>query len=407
MLINYKIFSKEFLFTALLSCQFLMAQTPAAAQLAKDNTSFAVDLYIQLKSKDGNLLFSPYSISTALAMTYAGAKGDTEQQMAKTLRFSLSQTQLHNTFKELESTVNAVQKSGDIELSIANSLWPQLDYPFLKSYLALIENNYSAKITPLDYHQHTEASRNTINSWVESKTNNKIKELIAPGLLDASTRLVVTNAVYFKGKWILPFSKSMTNDETFHISPNHPAKVPMMHQKEYFGYLETKDLQVLAMPYMGKQISIMIILPRKADTLENIEKQLTADKIAEWKTALRSTQVEVTLPKFKFTSMFMLNESLYKMGMRDAFSEKANFAGMNGKPHDLYISAVIHKAFIELNEEGTEAAASTAVVMAKTMAPMPSPIAPSVFKADHPFAFVIYENTTDTVLFMGKVSDPK
>ncbi len=367
------------------------------------NTAFALDLYAKLKTTDGNLFFSPYSISTALAMTYAGARGDTATQMAKVLHFPAAQDRLHPAFAALESNLKAIQKKGKVRLDVANSLWPQQKYPFLPEYLSLLKRYYGTSVTPLDYVNAPEAARKTINDWVERKTNRKITDLIQPGMLTALTRLVLANAVYFKGKWTDPFDPSGTSDQPFHLSTNKDVMCRLMLHEGDYAYNETPDLQALALPYVGDDLSMIILLPRKTDGLSALESELTPAKLTEWVGPLAERKVDVFLPKFKFTRGFSLEKTLAAMGMTDAFSFKADFSGMDGRTNWLFISEVVHKAFVDVNEEGTEAAAATVVVIAENA--MPESI-PAVFRADHPFLFLIRDRHTGSILFMGRVMDP-
>jgi serpin B len=365
------------------------------------NTAFALDLYGKLRAQEGNLFLSPYSISTALAMTHGGARGETEAQMAKVLHFDLPQEQLHSAFATLEAGLSGVQKKGKVKLAVANSLWPQKGYAFLPEYLDLCKIQYGTAITPLDYAGAGETARKTINDWVEDKTNKKITDLIAPGVLNALTRMVLVNAIYFKGDWASQFKADATQKQPFHISASQTVEAPLMHQKREFGFSENNDLQVLELPYSGDDLSMIVLLPRKTDGLAGLEAKLTVQNLAAWTGKLHRQKVEVFLPKFKMTAQFSLNEKLSALGMTDAFTGKADFSGMTGN-RDLYISAVIHKAFVEVNEEGTEAAAATAVVMAARSMPRPSP----VFRADHPFLFLIRDNATGSILFLGRITDP-
>ena len=374
--------------------------------ITASNTEFASDLYAKLRSQDGNLFFSPYSISTALAMTYGGARGETAKQMAQTFHFDLPDNQLAPAFGALANSLNAVQSKGQVRLAIANSLWPQAGYPFRQDYLDLCEKYYGASIQPVDYAGNTEGARKTINTWVERKTMDKIVDLLKPGTLNQTTSLVLVNAIYFKGNWVHKFKPEATRDAPFHVSPETTATAPLMHQTDDFGYAEFPDLQVLELPYLGNDVSMVVLLPRDADGLGKLEEQLTAPKLAAWTAALKSQKVQVFLPKFKATSQFSLGGTLAEMGMPDAFVyPKADFSGMDGT-HNLYISDVIHKAYVDVDEQGTEAAAATGVLMragaiARPMAPIP------VFRADHPFLFLIRDNRTGSVLFLGRVTDPK
>jgi serpin B len=369
--------------------------------LVEGNTAFALNLYSKLKETEGNLFFSPYSISTALALTYAGARENTEKQMAEVLCFTLDQKRLHPAFASIEARLKAIQKKGDVQLSVANALWPQKDYVFLEDFLELTKKNYGAIITPLNYKSAHEAARITINKWVEQKTNDKIKELIKKGILDPLIRLVLTNAIYFKGNWADRFDKKLTEDAMFHLLPGKSIKVPMMNQKQKFGYAEHENLQILELPYVGEELSMLVLLPKKVDGLTELENKLTADNLKKWTRHLGEREVWVFLPKFEMTSAFRLDKTLASMGMPDAFSMNADFSGMDGT-QKLNISAVIHKAFIAVDEQGTEAAAATGVVIGVKSLPQPAP----VFRADHPFMFLIRENISNSILFFGRVVDP-
>ena len=369
--------------------------------LVDGNTKFAFDLYAKLKEKEGNLFFSPYSISTALAMTYAGARGNTEKQMAEVLHFILKDDSLHSAFLELQTQLNAVQEKGEIELSIANSIWGQEGYDFLKEFLDIINEYYQGKVKLVDFIEACENARNQINEWVEQKTKDKIKELIKPGILNPLTRLVLVNAIYFKGKWEKEFEKKLTKDTPFWLTPEDSIHCPMMQQKGSFNYCENDSLQILELPYLGDDLSMIVLLPREVDGLKKLENCLTIDNLNKWMN-VSYQEIKVYLPKFKITSGFSLGKTLYDMGMTDAFIPyKADFSGMNGSK-ELFISKVIHKAFVDVNEEGTEAAAATAVVMLKAVAPKQ----PIVFRADHPFVFLIRDNHSGSVLFLGRMVDP-
>ncbi len=372
-----------------------------ARTLIEGNTAYALDLYQQLRQEDGNLFFSSYSISTALAMTYAGARGVTEAQMADVLHFLLPQEALHPAFARLEALLRDIQAGGDVQLSVANALWPHVDYPFLDSFFDLVKVNYGVSLTAVDY-RDPEAARQQINAWVEQETNEKIQDLIPPDIINTLTRLVLTNAIFFKGNWASQFEKASTRDADFSLLSGKRVTVPMMAQKLECGYGESDDLQILELLYVGGALSMIVLLPRTVDGLAALEARLTPDALEHWTKRLWETRVEVFLPRFKLSAAFRLDEVLKAMGMTDAFDEgRANFAGLDGKAM-LCITAVLHKAFVDVNEEGTEAAAATAVVMGLRSMPPPSP----VFRADHPFLFLIRDNATGSILFLGRVVDP-
>jgi serpin B len=362
------------------------------------NIGFALDLYQELRKAEGNLLFSPYSISTALAMTYAGARGRTESQMAQALCFLLDQEQLHPAFAWLETRLSQVEQKGRVQLSVANSLWPQKGSVLVDEFLVLTERYYGVRITAVDY-GNTEAARQRINTWVEGKTDDKIKDLIPPGLLSPFTLLVLVNAIYFKGDWASQFDERLTHEAPFWVTPNEQVQVMMMTQKQEFNYAEADGLQMLELPYAGEDLSMLVLLPGEIGGLATLEDRLTVDNLNRWTKLLRKMEVQVLLPRFEVTLPFRLDDKLKSMGMVDAFSGGADFTGM--AQGQLFISAILHKAFVMVNEEGTEAAAATAVVMDRAVPP-PLP----TFRADHSFLFLIRENATGSILFLGREVDP-
>jgi serpin B len=376
------------------------------AAVVKGANDFALELYAQLRGEDGNLFFSPYSISTALAMTYAGARGQTADEMAKTLHFPTDPERLHPTLAVLIREMNDPGKPRGYRLSVANALWGQKGYAFRNDFLKLVRDNYDAGLNELDFHTATEAARQTINAWVEKQTQDKIKELLQPGILDADTRLVLTNAIYFKGDWVYQFEQKLTQEGDFHVSGRQSVRAPLMNmvnEKGTFKYLKGDGFRALELPYSGKHLSMVLFLPEKVDGLTEFEKGLTAAKVNASIAKLQPTyEVRVTLPKFKMTREFKLKDVLMKMGMRRAFEPgEADFSGMTGS-RDLFLSAVVHKAFVHVNEEGTEAAAATAVVTKPTAVLRDPPI----FRADHPFLFLIRDNRSGSILFLGRVANP-
>lgn len=373
----------------------------AVGPLVTGNTEFALALYQALRTKPGNLFFSPYSISTALAMTYAGARGRTALEMAHALRFRLPPEALHPAFSQLNARLSDIGQKGHVRLKVANALWPHLAYPFLKPFLALTRHYYDTQITPVDYGD-AEAARGIINAWVEEKTEQKIKNLIPEGVLNALTRLVLVNAIYFKGIWASQFDQNRTDDAPFWVSPHGQVQAPLMQQQTEFRYGEVDGLQILELPYVGEDLSMILLLPAEIDGLAALEARLTSSNLAKWTQKLWAREVQVFLPRFKMTYSVSLRETLQAMGMVVAFdATKADFSGMDGTDQ-LYISAVLHKAFVAVNEEGTEAAAATTVVVEARSAPLPPPI----FRADHPFLFMIRENSTGAVLFLSRVANP-
>ena len=371
--------------------------------LVEGNTAFALQLYGTLRITEGNLVLSPYSISSALAMTYAGARGETARQMEQTLHFDQTRTDLHPLFGRLDTALKAAR--GDNELNIANSLWPQKKYPFRQEFLRLLKQDYGATVTPLDYEGQAEQARVMINQWVDDKTRHKIAEIIGPGVLNDLTRMVLVNAIYFKGTWATKFRESATQPDNFYPQPDTTITVPFMHMRGQFSYGENDQLQLVALPYVGRQLEMIILLPRSRDGIGQLEKALTVASLSAWTSGMRNQQVDVALPKFKMSSGFGLGNTLRALGMKDAFDmDRADFSGMDGRTHWLYISAVLHKAYIDVNEKGTEAAAATAVSVASLALRVEEPA--REFRADHPFLFLIRDSTTGSILFMGRVAKP-
>jgi serpin B len=386
------------------------------------NNEFALNLYQRLRGEEGNLFFSPYSISTALAMTYAGARGQTASQMAEVLCFpvesgraeqsapksglpaELDSQQFASAFGTLVKDLNAKGRKGAYQLAVANALWGQKGYGFLGQFMDFVEKHYGGRLNEVDFAGVTEAARQTINAWVEKQTNDKIKNLIARGVLDSMTRLVLTNAIYFKGDWASQFDKDRTQQNApFTLSDGGKVNVPMMNQQERFRYMETETFQGLELAYAKDELSMIVLLPKDVNGLGALEKSITQKNLSQWLGRLGKREVVVFLPKFKLTSQFRLASVLKAMGMTDAFSRSADFSGMDGK-RDLFISAVIHKAYVDVNEEGTEAAAATGVTMRLTSVGPGG--RPPVFRADHPFLFLIRDNRSGSILFIGRVMNP-
>ncbi len=373
--------------------------------LVKGNNQFAFDLYGKLRAQPGNLFFSPFSISTALGMTYAGSRGQTAEEMAKTLHFTLDRPQLYGGFAQLVTQFRG-QHNEDrpYQLDVANALWGQEGYHFLPPFVDICRKDFGAAVKEVDFQKQSEQARQTINAWVEKQTHDKIKDLLAPGVLDESTRLVLTNAIYFKSHWEHTFSEMATRKEVFHVSAEQKADdVPLMHQKRNFDYFENGALQALELPYQGHDLSMTVLLPKQVEGLAELENALTPASLAEIQNKLRPFEVDVSLPRFKVTSEFTLNRTLADMGMSLAFSQSADFSGMSERDK-LYLSAAVHKAYVAVDERGTEAAAATGIAVGLVALPAPRPKA--VFRADHPFAFVIRDRATGSVLFMGRLVKP-
>lgn len=372
--------------------------SPELKAIVNGNNRFACDLYSRLRAEKGNLFFSPNSISTALAMTYGGARADTEKQIADVLHFDLAQDQLHQAFSALRNRLNVDDK--DVEVRVANRLWGQTGYQFLPAYLQLTKNRYGAELGEVDFTHQTEAARQAINTWVAEQTKDKIRDLIPAGVLNELTRLVLTNAIYFKGKWESQFKEKATKNLPFHTSTDAKTDVPMMHQTHEFKYAVVDNLQIIELPYVGNRLSMLVLLPKEVDGLQSLEEKLTQANLDKWTATLHEQEVGVHLPKFTMSSEFSLNDVLQAMGMTAAFAQTADFSGMNGKK-DLHLSAVVHKAFVDVNEEGTEAAAATAVTVETK-----SDRTTTTFRADRPFVFLIRDGQTGSILFMGRLASP-
>ena len=376
------------------------------ATLVEGNSAFAFNLYQALREGDGNLFYSPYSISLALAMTYAGAQGETAQQMADTLQFVLPQDRLHPAFNDLDLELSrrgegAEGKDGEgFRLNIVNAIWGQKDYEFLSDFLDLLAENYGAGLRILDFASAPEESRITINNWVSDQTEGRIEDLIPQGLINALTRLVLTNAIYFNAAWQYPFEEDMTEDGPFYLLDGGEVTVPMMRQTELLGYAEGDGYQAVELPYDGGELSMIILLPQ-AGQFETFEGSLDAQQVDEIIGRLEHRQVTLAMPRFEFESSFGLREALVAMGMPVAFSGDADFSGMTGN-RDLFIAEVIHKAFVSVDEAGTEAAAATAVVMPTAMPPEEL----IEVTVNRPFVFLIHDIETGAILFIGRVVNP-
>lgn len=384
--------------------------------LVDGNTAFAFDLYGVLKDKEGNLFYSPYSISQALAMTYAGARGETGTQMADALEFRLAQDRLHYNFNALDMELasrgeGAAGKDGEgFRLNVVNAIWGQAGFEFLNEYLDTLAENYGAGLRILDFINETEQSRVTINDWVSDQTEQRIKDLIPPGVIDALTRLVLTNAIYFNAAWENPFDEDATSDGDFHLLDGNTVTVPMMHQSESLGYFALKfpssqfpppDIyiyQAVELPYDGHELSMVIVMP---DDFTSFEALLSGEMVTGIVDSLQYQEVVLTMPKWEYDYEAGLKDALSSLGMSQAFTANADFSGMDGR-RDLYIQDVLHKAFVAVDEAGTEAAAATGVVVGVTSAPAE----PVVFTLDRPFIYFIRDIETGAILFVGRVVDP-
>jgi serpin B len=378
-------------------------QTADPAALVRGNTRFALDLYAKLCAESqGNVFCAPQSISTALAMTYAGAHGETERQMARTLHFDLGQDKLHAAFGALAEALSLEGTEGRDQSTLvtANRLWGQEGERILPSFLEVVRTHYGGGFETVDFRAAAESARLAINAWTAAQTADRIKELFQEGEIDAATVLVLVNAVHFKGTWWIRFDPQRTRNRDFHVRGQEAATVPMMNLTGDFGYFESDLLQAVSLPYDGKRLEMVVLLPAARAGLADLEAALTAENLERWLGQLRKQTVQVSLPRFATRSRFELSRTLAEMGMPAAFSGAADFSGINGRPHDLFISLVVHEAFVEVNEQGTEAAAATGVTMKRGGRPL-------TFLADHPFIFLIRDSESGSVLFLGRIVRPE
>jgi serpin B len=375
--------------------------------LVNSNTNFALNLYKQLKSNDSNIFYSPVSISEALAMVYAGARNDTEKQMMTTLSFTLTQDKLHPAFNSLDTALNSRGvgakgiNGGPFRLHIVNAIWGQQDFTFLSPFLDTLAQNYGAGLRTLDFVTAPDTARVTINDWVSNQTEQKIKDLIPQGAITTLTRMVLTNAVYFNASWLNQFKPANTRNQDFNLLDGSKVNVPMMNQTESFGYASGSGYQAVDLPYDGNELTMLVLLP-DAGKFNSFGSSLTSQQLNSIIQGLKPGEVKLTMPKFTFESSFGLKEVLSKMGMPVAFTSDADFSGMDGNT-DLYISDVVHKAFIAVDETGTEAAAATGVIMSASAAPVTT----TIVTLDRPFIFFIRDVQTGTIVFMGSVVNPK
>lgn len=375
----------------------------AMPEVVKAINLFGLDIYQQLGHESGNIFYSPLSLSTALAMTLEGARKETARQMSQVLHLLMTDEQRRQGMARLRELTNRPDRKS--QLYQANALWVQKNFQLLKSYLETIASFYDGQATNVDFVSRREEARRMINDWTAEKTAGKIKDLIPPGVLNPLTQLVLTNAIYFRGLWLLPFDPKATLPGKFYLADGGQVEVPLMRltgERARFPYLENEDWQILEMLYEGKDLSMLILLPRKND-LAAVEKKLTLETLEAWKKELREERVDVYLPRFKMETKYLMRDKLEALGMPIAFSTQADFSGIDGQ-QDLFIQQVIHQAFVEVNEEGTEAAAASGVLVGRTAY---VPEKKFIFRADHPFVFFIQEKTSGVILFMGRLVDPR
>ncbi len=374
----------------------------AAPAVAASN-AFAGDLYGALRAQEGNLFLSPASISIGLAMGEAGARGETEAEMARTLHLPPNTPAIHDAFGALVRLLK--QRELNSELQTMNTLWSQKGFVFFDTYMRVVKDLYSAQAFEADFIGSANSARRLINNWTAEQTNDRIRNLLPAGLLDSYTRMVLVNTIYFKARWTTEFTKANTEDAPFHLTPDQTVQIPMMHQKGTYRYGENETMQLLEKTYAGGCIAMTILLPRAVDGLPALERQFSAEALQDWLSQSSESNAEMALPCFRIESSFSLSDTLIALGMPLAFSTKADFSGISDDERGLYLSAVVHKAYIEVDEEGTEAASATGGVYACAIsAPKMDP--PKVFNADHPFLFVIRETRTGAIIFLGRVMNP-
>jgi serpin B len=351
--------------------------TPAAEAV----NEFGMDLYAELRSEEGNLFFSPYSVFAAMALVYPGAGGETEEQLRNSLHVPSEVRSLYEGLADLRKGLTDSSGTGGEILKVANALWGEKGMRFLTDYTSLIEKYFGEALRSIDFAGDPRKTAGIINQWVDEETQGKIRQVLSPGLIDAQTRLIITNAVYFKGPWLHPFKEELTTDEPFTLAGGSQVIVPMMQQTKRFGYLEREGFQVLEIPYAGERLSMIVVLPRDPEALERVEEALTMPDFAAWMAGLNRQTVSIFLPKFRVTSECSLKPVLENLGIADAFSvDKADFSNMVAE-NSVHLDEVVHKAFVEVNEQGTEAAAATAAILRKKNGDTD----PVVFLADRPF----------------------
>ncbi len=374
------------------------------SELVSGNTAFALALYQQLFQDDSNLFCSPYSISLALAMTYAGARAETAAQMAEALRLGLPAHELHLALRTLQAALSSrglnLDEGQRFQLHVANALWGQAGYRFDQAFLDVLAENYDAGMRLLDFAKQPDDSRKVVNEWVEEQTEEKIKDLLPKGSIDALTRLVLTNGIYFNASWLYPFNEGFTRDESFFLADGRQVSVPTMHRQARFGYAEGSGYQIVQLLYAGGELSMLVILPA-AGTLENLVRSLDVSRLEAMADSISNRELALYMPRFTYEASFQLKDPLSALGMGQAFTAQADFSGMTGKK-DLFISDVFHKAFVAVDEEGTEAAAATAVVVGQTAMPMEA----LEVRINRPFLYLIRDEVSGTILFLGQVANP-
>jgi serpin B len=371
--------------------------------LAESNNLFSIDLFKQIQARSENLIFSPYSIGTVLAMIYSGSGGTTAAEMSEVLYFP-RQGLLDPVELGMRESILAADTMPGTDLRLANAIWAQEDFSFLPSYLTRVEKYYDAPLTLLDFTEtsNREESRKRINQWVGEKTNNRIQDLIQPGILDASTRLVLTNAIYFNGGWMFPFDKGATSSSLFHVSKHESIQADFMHQTRSYPYYEDEEIQAISLPYKDSRMALVVILPRSIEGWRMISQVISYERINLVTSEMRTREVQLALPKFTSVLQINLRQELTAMGMGTAFSRHADLSGMTGEKN-LFVDEVIHKAFIEVDEQGTEATAATAAIIGLKSSLRDEPV---TMNADHPFVFFLLDQQTGCIIFTGRLVKP-
>jgi len=363
------------------------------------SNNFAFTFFSKILGQDkGNVFFSPYSISSLFSMVYEGARGKTADQIQSVFHF-ISDDAMRKSNAKAENT--NLSSSPLYKLDLANAIWVQDDYHIIPSYIDILQQYYNSNVTNLDFKTNPDDSRKTINIWVENKTNQKIQDLLPEGSVNQNTRVVLTNAIYFKGNWTNQFLATDTQNENFTTSDKNVVTVSMMSTFASFPYYEDDKLQILQMPYQGDRLSMIVLLPKDSN-IQSLDDTLSPEQMHKWSLELVSTPVKVYMPKFSLDTKYILNDKLGSMGIRDAFDPNAaDFTSITGNK-DLSVSMAVHQAYLRVDERGTEAAAATGIIFQTTS----MPIYKDVFRADHPFVFMIYDKQTDLILFLGQVTDP-
>ena len=402
--------TRMILFSALLLTLGLSALPPIAeaagpapeASAAAAVNRAAFGLYRLLSPSRVNFCFSPYSVTTVFAMTYAGARTETAEELERAFAFDEN---IHASYSHLLHLI-ASPPPGAGELVSANSVWPQSGYRLLAPYRKILQDNYASLPTSLDFEKYPERARTTINEWVMEKTRERIKDLLPSGTIDSDTRMVLVNAIYLKAPWLEPFREGATEMKPFRTQ-NGEVLAPTMHKREFLSYAESDRFRAVRIPYRQRMFSMTVLLPKEEDSLDAmnaLERSLSPELVAEIDRDIQKRLVELALPKFKIESDFELRSALRALGVKSAFEPNAaDFSGINGK-HNLYIGTAVHKAFIDVDENGTEAAAAIAAAMTRTSMPLES--TPLVFSVDRPFVFFIRDEVAGAILFLGRVDDP-